>query len=500
MSALKTKFKPHNQLSRKNLLIFALVFAAVGGVLLYKSFALNPNLPGDVNNDNKVDISDLSLLLSHYNQSYSAADFNSDGVVSIFDLSILLSNYGKTYTATTPTATLTANPTSITSGSSSTLTWSSTNSTSCTASGAWTGSKATSATQSVSPTSTSTYSLTCTGTGGNANASAVVTVTTGGGGAADYFVSATGNDSGSCTQSAPCRTLQRAASVAASGSVIEVAAGSYPGQEIRDIHKTITIRSAAGAQPSSPSGQLRTFCVTGITVDNFDSQQMYIGPGSKNVTIKNSAFGGGSWTTGNEADPVVISGDSLNGSCAANGFTNSNITLDNVYIHDYFWNINPGTGPHPDCLQFYGGTNGFTLKNSLIERCAESFVGSYPDFGELHNITFQDTVFRDIDDCSGNSKGAECTYFTTQWNCHSDSHTYGGQSSGPFHWIRTTWTPNVTSGQALGPRTDCPNFTVEDSTFQYGPGTGSCGVWQSLWQNSLVWRNNTFQNGGGCTT
>jgi len=77
-----------------------------------------------------------------------------------------------------PTVTLSASPTSIISGSSSTLTWSSTSATSCTASGAWTGTKTTSGTQSVSPTTTSTYTLACTGTGGSAARSATVTVTT----------------------------------------------------------------------------------------------------------------------------------------------------------------------------------------------------------------------------------------------------------------------------------------------------------------------------------
>ncbi|QQS15437.1 MAG: fibronectin type III domain-containing protein [Candidatus Moraniibacteriota bacterium] len=80
----------------------------------------------------------------------------------------------------TPTISLSANPTSITSGQSSTLTWSSTNATSCTASGSWSGTKATSGTQSVSPATTSTYTLTCTGTGGATNQSATVTVGSGG--------------------------------------------------------------------------------------------------------------------------------------------------------------------------------------------------------------------------------------------------------------------------------------------------------------------------------
>jgi len=91
---------------------------------------------------------------------------------------------GGTYTITgtttpAPTVTLTANPTSITSGQSSSLTWSSTNATSCTASGSWTGSKSTSGSQSVSPTSNATYTLSCTGTGGSVNKSASVTVTSG---------------------------------------------------------------------------------------------------------------------------------------------------------------------------------------------------------------------------------------------------------------------------------------------------------------------------------
>ncbi|HXY20405.1 MAG TPA: DUF4038 domain-containing protein [Gemmatimonadales bacterium] len=77
-----------------------------------------------------------------------------------------------------PTLTFTANPTTIASGQSSTLTWSSTNATSCAASGGWTGAKATSGSQGVSPTSTTIYTLICTGIGGSDTASATVTIST----------------------------------------------------------------------------------------------------------------------------------------------------------------------------------------------------------------------------------------------------------------------------------------------------------------------------------
>jgi hypothetical protein len=82
----------------------------------------------------------------------------------------------------TPTVNLTANPGIIASGQSSTLTWSSTSATSCSASGGWTGTKATSGTQSVSPTQTTTYTVSCTGSGGNTSQNVTITVAASGSG------------------------------------------------------------------------------------------------------------------------------------------------------------------------------------------------------------------------------------------------------------------------------------------------------------------------------
>src|ERR1700676_3737871 len=76
---------------------------------------------------------------------------------------------GDTKTVQTPpaTASLSAAPTSVTAGGTSTLTWRSTNATSCAASGGWSGTQATSGTQSTGGLTASTsYSLTCTGSGG----------------------------------------------------------------------------------------------------------------------------------------------------------------------------------------------------------------------------------------------------------------------------------------------------------------------------------------------
>ena len=75
-----------------------------------------------------------------------------------------------------PTVTLAASPTSITAGQSSSITWSSTNATACTASGAWTGARGTAGSAVVTPSASGTYTLACTGAGGTASQSVAITV------------------------------------------------------------------------------------------------------------------------------------------------------------------------------------------------------------------------------------------------------------------------------------------------------------------------------------
>jgi hypothetical protein len=76
-----------------------------------------------------------------------------------------------------PTVSLGAAPVSIATGASATLTWSSTNATSCNATGAWSGAQALSGSASTGAlNATANYTLTCTGPGGNASQSATVTV------------------------------------------------------------------------------------------------------------------------------------------------------------------------------------------------------------------------------------------------------------------------------------------------------------------------------------
>jgi parallel beta-helix repeat protein len=100
-----------------------------------------------------------------------STDFNGTGRTIPYTIGA----YEDETAATIPIVSLTATPTTITVGNSSTLNWSSSNATSCSA--PWTGSTATSGSQSVSPTITTTYTVTCTDGTTPVGANATVTVT-----------------------------------------------------------------------------------------------------------------------------------------------------------------------------------------------------------------------------------------------------------------------------------------------------------------------------------
>ena len=71
-----------------------------------------------------------------------------------------------------PTISITSDISSASTGDSALISWSSTNATSCTASGGWTGSKGTSGSESISLVAgNNTFSLSCSGSGGSFNQS-----------------------------------------------------------------------------------------------------------------------------------------------------------------------------------------------------------------------------------------------------------------------------------------------------------------------------------------
>jgi hypothetical protein len=93
-----------------------------------------------------------------------------------------------------PTLSLVADPTQVASGAASTLTWSAIDATSCAASGAWTGSRATAGSAGTGALlAASTFTLSCTGPGGSQMQSVTVNIAApdsgdGGGGSLDALL------------------------------------------------------------------------------------------------------------------------------------------------------------------------------------------------------------------------------------------------------------------------------------------------------------------------
>ena len=61
--------------------------------------AATPILPGDANNDGRVDINDLTIVLTNFGRTggmmWSQGDFTCDGRVDVNDLTIVMANFGQ---------------------------------------------------------------------------------------------------------------------------------------------------------------------------------------------------------------------------------------------------------------------------------------------------------------------------------------------------------------------------------------------------------------------
>jgi len=162
--------------------------------------------------------------------------------------------------AVAPTLTFSGSPTTITAGSSTVLSWSISNSATptptCTAGGAWSGSKATSGSQSVSPASTSSYTLVCANTGGTSGTK-TVTITV------NAAAAACGAAGGSCTaaqvaahnSSANCWVIYSGSYYVLSGANLPSGKSAYP-----NIHN-----GGSGAFTSSTCGQDITAYMNGTS-------------------------------------------------------------------------------------------------------------------------------------------------------------------------------------------------------------------------------------------
>ena len=108
------------------------------------------------------------------NDNDAKVDLSDGGCTGVND-EVEQSSPGTNY----PTVDFTANPNEIVKGGSTSLSWSTKNTSSCNASGGWSGSKPLNGSQSVAPSQTTNYILACTGSGGYRSRLATVYVGSG---------------------------------------------------------------------------------------------------------------------------------------------------------------------------------------------------------------------------------------------------------------------------------------------------------------------------------
>jgi hypothetical protein len=326
-------------------------------------------------------------------------------------------------------------------------------------------------------------------------------------------VSPTGADNRPCTATAPCASLQRAFDVAKPGQHVVVLPGSYPGQTLsgdkgggdRVVFEAgrggtvtfvgrlvlsglarATLRGFTFSQ-SIPYQGIELTCTHGVTLEGLVGKEIAMLEGNRDLVVR-----GGSWGGGNipsvEEDPGVIGGNRE--ICGASGSVNRNVLIDGVTFHDSYWGATSREAygsSHPDCFQFYGGVDGVTIRNSAFIRCGDSFIGAYPDFGDIRNIVIEKNVFRDL----GNF-----TFFGMQFSGTGHPHVCQGITfRGNVYW------PN--NPQSLSPystiRTNCGGFVVTGNLFQDAPSRDFCETISSP-PVSASWRDNVFVRGACGTT
>jgi hypothetical protein len=250
---------------------------------------------------------------------------------------------------------------------------------------------------------------------------------------ASVYLSPSGSDSNSCSQSSPCQSFARGYRVAQAGQVVEVAAGTYANQSIGlDSSKTsttdVTIRPASGASVivgSKPlSQQLRGgigLAVSGgkhVTVRDMTIRgDVEASGGAEDVTFENLTsangligvyaptrditFRGGSYGNTNRYQSQIYP--------AANGTHNYNFTIDGTTMHDV--RSDDLVNYHVECM-LVSDAIGAVIRNMHTYNCDvfDVSIGVFSD-GILSNVLVENNMFS-----SSNGSGLGLNTNTTSWN------------------------------------------------------------------------------------
>ena len=375
-----------------------------------------------------------------------------------------------------------------------------------------------------SPVSAGSYSLTvrATDNGGATTTSPAVAITvTGGssppsppppppppppGGPADLFVSASGSDAGSCSQAAPCRSFDRAYVLAKPGQVVEVAAGTYPGQDVSSVAgrvgPAVEFREAGRVILGDLSIAADYVTIRGIETSYKGSSPgagnqvgVWVEPGASYVTLIDVDAGSvGSW----KADHLTVRGgdfgpcDAVTGSnvCGNNKQdVSTDVLIEGAYFHDLEYDPS-APDAHWECMYLNGSRNTI-IRGNRFERCAifDLFVTiSGPDAKALghENLTIEGNSFAP----ATNGLGA----LSRGWSSLSLSWCQNaGQQPG---YRNVLIQGNDFAGGKAGIERDL-NADAAGCTWSNVLVKGNTLLWQGC-QNGWRYEQNVFFGGTGC--
>jgi hypothetical protein len=234
------------------------------------------------------------------------------------------------------------------------------------------------------------------------------------------FISPSGSDSKPCRRATPCLTFDRAYHAAKPGQVVEVAAGSYAPQTVREDAQK---RSAADVifrpAPSAAVSVMDHLVVDGshVTFKGFTlNGDWRTDQQANDVTFRNLTVHGGIFI--NSSSNIRVVGGSVGGiqdykpqfGAWPPGTHSTNILVDGVTFHDI---TRTDSSVHIECL-LVGGINGLIVRNSRFRNCGvfDLSIGEMNDSGPPRNILIENNFF-------GSSDG----YFSLQFNTNSESLT-----------------------------------------------------------------------------
>lgn len=302
------------------------------------------------------------------------------------------------------------------------------------------------------------------------------------------YLSPSGSDSALCTATAPCRSMNRAYRLAASGDEVELAAGDYGNQTVLvDGSKTsaddVVFRPAAGA--SVTLGFVRVEGASHLTLRDMRTRGWELTSGTDDVTFQNLDNRGGIYMLSSSNIQILggavgpLTNDHPQFASWPPGTRNRNILVDGVHFHDI---RRTNANVHGECLQIAGGDN-ITIRNSRFENCMVFDISftEYNNSGPMTNGLIENNFFDtpvdqncDGSGCSGNAYYSLAMNTSNAWQNvtvrNNSSPTAfimsaDGSLAGRNVRVIGNLTPEIAHGNPSGPRTCNPGMIWSHNVF-----------------------------------